>query len=115
MARRAKKPPDVVYLDVFLSLARGAKITAFRSFPQLIPSKVMHGEQLDGLGRCSIKRIRAAGRACGRFQWVEHRRISAPTRIGLVQPNSFMDAATCAICSGVWVRGFVTRGISQLK
>jgi uncharacterized protein YhaN len=27
--------------------------------------------------------------------------LSAPTRIGLVQPNSLMDAATCLTCSGV--------------
>ena len=40
--------------------------------------------------------------------------VVAPTRMGLVQPNSFMDAATCATCSGVCVRGFVMRGISRL-
>ena len=33
---------------------------------------------------------------------------SRPIRHGLVNPNSTIDAATCAICSGEWVRELQT-------
>jgi hypothetical protein len=38
---------------------------------------------------------------------------SAPTRIGLVQPHSFIDAAIRATCSRLCVRGLLDRGIRR--
>src|SRR5260370_10219283 len=37
-------------------------------------------------------------------------RLSAPTRIGLTNPNSTMDAAICAIWVSLWVRALLAKG-----
>jgi hypothetical protein len=52
-------------------------------------------------------------RAASRRAWPAMMSLSAPTRIGFVQPHSRMDAAILAICSRLCVRGLVARGISR--
>ena len=51
-------------------------------------------------------------RAAARRAWPAMMMPSAPTRIGFVQPNSAMLAATCATCSSVWVRALRAYGMS---
>jgi hypothetical protein len=38
---------------------------------------------------------------------------SPSTRIGLVKPNSRIEAAICATCASEWVRAFRAYGISS--
>src|SRR5450759_3448483 len=54
-------------------------------------------------------------RAASSRAWPAITSLSAPTSTGFVQPNSLMDAAIWATCSGVCVRGFVIRGISRVN